>query len=103
MRRARLQLRDLEADLVDVAPEPVLVRLERLDDRMLVRARVLRRVLVRRRVAAADVPARHAAPQVQPGGADREALLAALGPRRRIEDLLEMGAGRGHAEDSSER
>src|SRR6266516_6292101 len=63
--RAGRELGDLETDLVDVAPEPVLARLERLDDRMRDRPRVLRRVLVRRRVAAADVAARHAAPQVQ--------------------------------------
>jgi len=99
--RAGRELGDLETDLVDVAPEPVLARLERLDDRMRDRPRVLRRVLVRRRVAAADVAARHAAPQVQPVAAHGEALLAALGAGRRIEDLVEVGTGHRHTKNGT--
>src|SRR5665213_3115185 len=44
--------------LVDVAPLPVLARLERADHGMLRRVKVFRRVLVLRVVAAADMPAR---------------------------------------------
>jgi hypothetical protein len=39
---------------------------------------VIRGVLFRRVVAAADVPAEHAEPEVDPPGPDRQALFAAL-------------------------
>ena len=50
----------LNLHLVDVAPAPVFARLERLDDRVVGRPKVLGGVFVRRRVAAADMPARQA-------------------------------------------
>jgi hypothetical protein len=49
-----------------VVPEPVLVRLEASDDGMPSFGRVSAGVLGRRRIAAADVPAVSAAPQVEP-------------------------------------
>src|SRR4051794_23134120 len=64
--------------LVDVAPAPVLVRLERLDDGVADQTRMLPGVPVRRGVAAPDVPAGQAQPQVHPRGPHLQALLAAL-------------------------
>jgi hypothetical protein len=48
---------DLEVELVDEAPPPILARLVRADQRVLGGAEVLAGVAVRRRVAAADVSA----------------------------------------------
>src|SRR5204862_238563 len=65
-----------------VAPHPVFAGLERPDDRV-IRGRVVRgRVAVLRVVAAADMTAVHAQPQVHPGVAHGETLLAAGGERR---------------------
>src|SRR6266540_2152505 len=70
--------RGLEDHLVDVAPAPVLTRLEGLDQRIVRVAVVLRRVLVGRVVTAAYVAAAQAQSQVDPLTADLQALLAAL-------------------------
>src|SRR5262245_29158727 len=59
--------RGFEHDLVDVAPRPVLAGLERPDYRVPDLLEVLRRVLAEAIVAAADVPAGQAQPQVHPG------------------------------------
>src|SRR5439155_19972982 len=67
-------------DLVDVAPAPVLARLCGADDRVPGLVRVSGRVPVGRRVAAADLPASHAHPQVQPPAPCLQALLAAVDP-----------------------
>src|SRR5215472_8261168 len=64
------------------APEPVLTRLEASDDRVPGRGGVGARVLGRRRVAAADVPALGAPPQVEPPPAGRLALNAPRAARR---------------------
>src|SRR4051812_36112007 len=91
----RSRLRDPERDLVLVAPEPLLARLERAHDRVAGRVVVRGHVLVGRGVAAPDGPALRAAPQVHPGGADRHALRAAVHPLAAfgMVDRLEMGAG----------
>src|ERR1700722_11538835 len=65
--------------LIEVAPAPVLARLEGLHYRVADRIRVGAGMTKWRGVAAADMPARQAQPQVDPGGADPQALLAALG------------------------
>ena len=65
--------------LVDVAPLPVLTRLERPHDRMLGGVEVLRRVAVGRGIAAAHVAAGETQPQVHPLGANGETVLAAIG------------------------
>src|SRR3954470_2355930 len=86
----------LDEDLVDVAPAPVLARLDRPHDRVVAVAVVRRRVLVRRGVAARDVPAGEALPQVHPVAlADREAVGAALGGAGDdvLADRVEMAAG----------
>src|SRR4249920_2151209 len=90
-----------ERDLVDVAPAPVLTGLGRADDRMAALARVRGCVLIRRGVAAPDLPAGHAHAQVDPAVADLQALLAPgdrLGQPGHL-DLVEVAADavRGHA------
>src|SRR6267378_1133515 len=62
-------------------------------------ARMLRGVLVRRRVAAADLAARHAHAQVHPAVADREAILTTCDVLRQVDDLDLIGvrADRAHA------
>src|SRR4051812_39423905 len=75
-RRAASEASDVR--LVRVAPAPGLAGLERANDRVAVGVSVPARVAVRRRVAAADVAARQAQAQVDPGRADAQALRAAL-------------------------
>src|SRR5688572_20741285 len=69
----------LHVDLVHEAPDPVLPRLQRADDRVAGRLRVGRGVLVRRIVAAPDATAGQALSKVDPPGADAQALLAPRG------------------------
>src|SRR6266540_2917829 len=64
--------------LVDIAPAPVLAGLERLHDGVPVGVRVPAGVPVRRGVAAANVPAGQAQPQVYPPRPRAQALLAAV-------------------------
>src|SRR3954464_4630745 len=73
----RRGVRDLEGHVVLITPPPVLPRLVRLHDRVAGGVEVGGGVLAGRRVAAADVPARHADPQVYPAAAGGEALDAA--------------------------
>src|ERR1700733_2469782 len=62
----RRQLGPVVVLLILVVPEPVLTRLETPDDPVPTLAGVRAGVLARRTVAAADVPARGAAAQVEP-------------------------------------
>lgn len=79
--------------LVDVAPAPSLAGLQRLHNRVFGAVEVLRGVLVFRRVAATDMPALQAQPQVHPGVTHLQALFAAFGVRRHWLDLIQMLAG----------
>src|SRR5690606_10020670 len=82
---------DLERDLVAVAPPPVLARLVRPDDRVVaVGAEVGRGVPVGRAVAAADVPAGLADPQVEPAIAGAQAVLAAVRRGLHVADGVEV-------------
>src|SRR3954452_5770658 len=92
------RLRRLHRDLGNVAPDPVLALLEGLDERVLLRGRVLGGVLVGRRVAAADAAAGQAQPQMDPATARLQTLLAPL-RRVRVErlDHVQVRAGVGHA------
>src|SRR5581483_6204342 len=75
--------------LARVVPEPGLARLEALHDRVPGLGRVPARVLLRRRVAAADMPALRAPAQVHPPAAGGLALDAAGSARRdRLVDRL---------------
>ena len=71
-------LRHVNLDLIDVAPGPALAGLEGRGDRVLRRVGVARRVAARRAVATADVAAAQAEPQVDPGRAEPQALLAPI-------------------------
>src|SRR5215216_3965117 len=87
MRRATCSCLQAKHQLIDVAPAPVLARLDRADDRMIRRTMVRRRVAPGGVVAAAYVPARLAHAQVHPAPAGDEAFLAARDVVRRIEEL----------------
>ena len=81
-----------EGDLVDVAPFPMLTRLQGCDDRVMGLVEMLRRVLVLRRIAASDVTAGEAESKMDPGITCLQALLAPLAARYDLPDLVEMGA-----------
>src|SRR5262249_1144365 len=85
--------------VVDVAVRPVLARLGGADERVSRLVEMGGGVPVRRVVAAADLPAAQAHPQVDPAAADLEALLAAEGRLRQLGhlDRIEVGTGVGHA------
>src|SRR5205807_78399 len=86
-----------EHQLVDVAPAPVLARLDGADDGVLGGAVVGGRVAVGRVVAAPDVAALLAHPQMHPPAPRLQAFLAARDLRRRLQvlDRVEVRA-RGH-------
>src|SRR5437763_11980824 len=79
---------ELNCHLVDKTPAPVLARLNGSHDRMLHGVKVLGRVLVLGRVAAADMPACHAQAQVHPDIAHLQAFLAATRMRFDVPDLI---------------
>src|SRR5207253_5172211 len=68
---------EIERHLVDVVPSPTFGWFVAFDQRMTGRVEVLGGVTVRRAVAAADVAARPAEPEVHPDRIDLQALLAA--------------------------
>lgn len=78
MGRAVFGAIEFERDLVAVAPEPILARFERLDQVVLRRMEVSRRMAIRRAVAAPDVPAGGAPPKMDPPPADLEAIRAPI-------------------------
>src|SRR5207248_5476990 len=96
-RDARLaaNLLEQQRDLVDVAPAPVLARLELADERMRRRVLVGGRMAARRAVAASDMAAGQADAQVKPPAAALQALLAAfhLSGKLAHRNLVEMRAG----------
>src|SRR5262245_28062851 len=108
MRRRGRCAGDVEHQVVDVAVPPVLARLVRADDRMLVvRVEMRRRVPVRRLVAAADMTTSHAETEVHPTAPHPEAVLAT--PARRLDRVVEVNVlarrahCRGHAKLLSAR
>ena len=80
----------LEEQVVRVAPEPVLARLERTDQWVVRRLEMFGRVPARGVVTAADVPARLTHSQVNPRSARGEALDAPIGAGRHVEDFVEV-------------
>src|SRR3569623_685540 len=72
--------------LVDIAPAPALGRIIAFDDRVTGRMEMRGRVAVRRIVAAADMAAAAAQPQMDPGAADLQAFLAAARAGRDLVD-----------------
>src|SRR5712692_1231507 len=100
LRRSRLPFSQqtlfsvLRERIVGIAIQPALPRFSRSNDRMRARARVLARVLVRRRVAAERGAAALTRAQMHPARADLHALLAL--PRLRVFQLgcrANVGAG----------
>ena len=61
-----VDVRDEHPDLIDEAPAPFLAGLERSNQRMAARVMVGGRVPIGRVIAATDVPALQADPQVKP-------------------------------------
>src|SRR5215213_326826 len=82
--------------VIHVAVAPALPRLGRADDGVLRGVEVLGGVLVGRRVAAAHVAAGAAHPQVHPPASALQALLAAVGVRLHVVDLVRVRAGPAH-------
>lgn len=80
----------VQFEFVDVAPAPGLAGLERLHDRMFAAVKVFGGVFIFRGVATADMAALQAQPQVYPSVARLQALLATLGTRRDLLDLVQM-------------
>ena len=81
-------LERLEEDSINVAVAPLFARLERFNDRVFCRMKVLRRVLVLRRVAATDVTARFAQAQMHPRIAHLQTFFTTLGARHNISNLI---------------
>src|ERR1700730_11030657 len=91
-----LALRQIEEHLIDVAPAPALGRIVSLDHRMAGGVKMLGRVLVGGIVAAADMAAAAADPQMQPFAAALQAFLAAERARRDAADAGNVGAALCH-------
>src|SRR3979411_2078872 len=91
-----LPVREIEQDFIDIAPAPPLRRIIALDDRMLRGAKMFGRVLVGRIVAAADVAAAAADPQMQPLTSAVQAFLATERARRHAADAGDVAAALGH-------
>src|SRR5208282_4036249 len=91
----------LDFHVVDVAPSPVLSRLERLHDRVVDGTEVLRRVFVFRTVAASDVPTGETQPEMHPFITSFQAFLASVCARRHFSDFIQVPAGGGHGGSSS--
>jgi hypothetical protein len=82
----------VEKDLVRVTPAPALRRVISLDDQMMSRPIVARRVAARRLIAATHMSAGAADSQMNPGAAGLEAFLAAARARGDFLDGVEMRA-----------
>jgi hypothetical protein len=80
----------LHLDLVGVAPAPVFARFEGLDDGVFGLVEVFGGVAIRRAIATTDMSAREAQTQVDPTGADLQAIFASLRARRHLVDLVEV-------------
>ena len=84
------ELQFIEHQFINITPAPGFSRLKRFDNRMLSGAKVFGGVFVRRRVATADVAARHAEAQVQPGAATSQAVFTSFRTGRDRLDLIKM-------------
>src|SRR5260370_19133219 len=78
----RLAVRQVEQHFIDIAPAPAFRRIVAFDDWMAGGVEMRRRVLVRGIVAAPDMTAAAADPQMQPSAAALEAFLPTDPPRR---------------------
>jgi hypothetical protein len=80
----------LKEQLVDVAPGPVLTRLERLNDGMIGGVEMPGGVLVLRIVTAADVPTGETEAQVHPAISNFQTVLTSIGAWRDLAYLVEV-------------
>jgi len=80
----------LEEQLVDVAPGPVLTRLEGLDNRVVGGVEMPGGVLILRIVTAADVSTGETEAQVHPAISNFQTVLTSIGARRDLAYLVEV-------------
>lgn len=80
----------LKEPLVDVAPDPLLTRLEGLNDRVVGSMEMLGGVLILRIVTATDMSTGETEAQVHPGITHFQAFLASIGAWRDLSYLIEM-------------
>jgi hypothetical protein len=83
-------------EFIHITPDPGFARLNGTDKRMLGTMEMLGRVLVLGRIAAADVPAFQAQPQMDPAIAGLDAVFADIGIGGFEFDLLQVAATLGH-------
>ena len=96
-REGRGYVGSLQPHAVRVAPGPVLVRLEGLDDGMVRGVVVFGRVPVGRGIAASHMAAGQAQPEMDPPASDLETFLATIrGARLDPADPVQMRAASGH-------
>src|SRR5215813_12526532 len=81
-----------EEKFVGVTPHPLFARLEGRNHRMFSRVIMFRRVLVRRRIAASDVPAGQAQSQMQPLASAAQTVFTASRAGRYVLNLIQMRA-----------
>src|SRR5579863_7650339 len=84
---------EIELDVIDEAPAPILSRLERFHNGMPGGVEMFGRVFILRRIAATHVAANHTQPQMNPRVVHLQTLLAAVRARLHIFDLVEMSTG----------
>src|SRR6478736_5651294 len=96
MRRGRAWLfplaLELKSQLIGKAPEPILIGLKRLHDRVGRLVVMLGRVLVLRRITTANMTARAADPQMHPRITHFQTFLASVSRRCDIANLIEVAA-----------
>lgn len=83
-------------DLIDITVAPVLAWFERLNDRMLGRMEVFRRMFVFARITTADMAAGATQAQVHPGVAHLQTFFTPARVRRHVAYLVQMRTNRIH-------
>jgi hypothetical protein len=89
--------------LIDIAPHPRFPSFIGTNQRVLGLMKVFGRVLVLRGIAASDMPARQAQPQVNPGVAGLDAVFANVFIATPDLDLIQMGALISHVSSNRSR
>src|SRR5690348_7594567 len=80
----------LEHHLIDVTPDPILSRLEGLNDRMVGRVKMPGSMLILRIVTAAYMSTRETEAQVHPGISNFQTVLTSIGARCDVLYLIKM-------------
>ena len=97
-----LPLRQIEHDLIDITPAPAFRRIVTFNHRMLRGMEMFCGVLVRRGIAATDMAAGPADPQMDPHVTGFQTFLAAERARRNILNLRDVLAWHGHGLSADE-